>query len=49
MANKINKLIENYNLRCKIGAQGRICSETFKKEIVAEKWYKFIESAKKQI
>ena len=47
MAEKINELIENYELRKEIGENGRKLSECFKKEVIANKWYEFIESCYK--
>lgn len=49
MAKKIIDLINNYELRKKIGNNGRQLSEKYKKEVVAEMWYEFIDSCHKNI
>ena len=49
MVNKIIQLIESKELRKKIGNEGRKLSSKYKKEEVAQIWYNFIDSSKKQV
>ena len=49
MVNKIIQLIESKELRKKIGNEGRKLSSKYKKEEVAQLWYNFIDSSKKQV
>ena len=44
MAEKIINLIEDENLRNSLGNQGRILSEKYKKENVANNWYELIDN-----
>ncbi len=44
MANKIDNLINNEELRHKLGAKGRELSHNYKKENVASKWFDLIEN-----
>ncbi len=45
LADKINELIEDKDLRKKLGEQGRILSEKYKKENISKEWNKFLEDA----
>ena len=44
MVNKINYLIENIEERKRLGVNGRKNSKKYKKEIISNKWFKFIDS-----
>lgn len=47
MSKKIIKLIEDKDLRKQLGHQGRVLSEEYKKDNVANTWYEIIDNAKK--